>query len=349
MRFTTLFFTFALLGLAQSPRIVIRSTGQYSPDGTATYGVFLASGSDVLESLTVTSAVPAGARFLEAVHTPQDGAFEGVRDNIAYWRVARLDPDTLLGPFVIRVKPDGSGTPLPQTMQAAVHVQSPSPELVESPAAGGRLVPLSPSGSIAVDTRGTLDAQGVNTAVEIGSTGVFLFVPEGAVSQRVVLSIRRLAVEDGNLPSTEPATWWCGIYEMTSEPRVAFTKPVSIALTARRPVAQGVPIRMFTSGDLRLWQPTAQSLKIDERGIGLGGGGGFGGGFGFGSGGCNPVPLGGIGCGFGGGFGFGGFGAFGYVEQDNLRSKVTGAQLNAPATTFLQSPPSIGSILTGVR
>lgn len=345
MRFTSLFFLFALMAMAQSPRVVIRSTGQYSADGTATYGVFLASGVDTIENLTVTAEVPSGARFLESAHTPQDGLYEGVRDNVVYWRVSRMDPDTLLGPFVFRVKPDGSGAGLTQTVQAAVHVQRPSPELVESPAPGGQLTPLAASGSITIDARGTLDAQGLNTAVEIGSTGVFLFVPEGAVSQRVVLGIRRLAVEDATLPATQPATWWCGIYEMSSEPQVVFSKPVSIGLTARRPVAQGVPISMFTSGDQRTWQPGfSVAGKESDRTLGFGGGG-----FGSRPGVCNPMPFGGINCGFGGGFGFGGFGAFGYVEQDNLRSKTTGAQLSAPATTFLQSPPSITSILTTVR
>lgn len=57
----------------------------------------------------------------------------------------------------------------------------------------------------------------------------------------------------------------------------------------------------------------------------------------------------GFGGGFGGGFGFGGFGAFGYVQQDNLRAKATGSVLGTSAISALVTPPSIIALRIGAR
>jgi hypothetical protein len=336
----------AALGQSSS-RAVIRTSGQFEPDGNVTYSVYVASGEEQLEELTITAALPPGTRYLETVHKPLEGVYEGVKSDIVWWKLAKLERDTVVGPFVFRVKRDGSGTGIPASIQAAVAYVRPVPELVESPAAEGRLVPLAARGTITFDQRGTLNANGQNAPVGVGDTGIVLFIPEGAVSERVTVTFNRLNVADQKLPETDPATWWCSLYQITSEPQVRFTKSISAAFPARRALTLGVPTSLFTTNDLENWQ-NASGKNAGERPIGFGAGGFGGGGFSQFGGGCIS-QFGFTTCGFGGGFGFGGFGAFGYVEQDNIRAKTSGISLGGSAVSALASPPSIIAILIGAR
>jgi len=336
------------LAMAQSDsRAAIRTTGQFDADGNALYSVYVASGQEDLEELTISAALPPGTRYLEQVHKPQAGSYDGVKDNIVSWRVARLERDTLLGPFVFRTKLDGTTSEAPETVQAAIAYQRPVPALVESSAPSGRLEVLAETGTITIDSRGTLDASGASAPVFIGGTGVALFVPEGATSQRVTLTLRRLPVDESKLPKTEPATWWCSQWSITSEPQVAFSKEVSIAMPSRRALTPGVAVSAFTSEDGVNWNAVATPAKT-ERGIGFGA-------VGqnsavqcitqFGHTTCSVVQLGGI--------GLGGFGAFGYVEQDNIVSKIPGSSLTgsgaASAMNAITQPANIIAILIGRR
>jgi hypothetical protein len=340
-----LFLFLATAGQAQTgTRAVIRTVGQLDRDGTAQYSVYVASREEDLEGLTISAALPAGTRFLEQVHKPLDGVFEGVRDNVVTWTASRLERDVLMGPFVFRVKPDGSVKDLPETVAAAVNYQRPVPELVESPAPEGVLTALADRGTIVIDQRGTLDASGRNAPAAVGGTGFVLFVPEGAITQRTTITVARLPIDD-KLPATDPPTWWCAQYQITSEPQVTFSKGVSFSAPTRRAVTPGVPMGVFLSPDQVSWTAVGASEgKVEARNIGFGVG--FGGGFG----GCAP-QFGSLQCGFGGGFGFGGFGGFGYVEQDNLRSTGRGSQmgaLGATAAGALATPPGIIAILIGL-
>lgn len=333
------------VAFGQSNRAVVRTTGVFEPDGNVVYTVYIASGQEDLEQVTISAALPSGTRYLETVHKPLEGSYEGVKADAIWWKVAKLERDTVMGPFAFRVKLDGSTATVPATIQAAVGYERPVPELVESPAPEGVMVPLATRGTISFDQRGTLDTSGANGPVPVGDTGIVLFIPEGAVTERVNLTFTRLNVADNKLPNTDPPTWWCSLYQITSEPQVRFAKSISIALPARRSLTPGVATSVFTTDNLENWQKAIgpAAVKPDERSIGFGVGGfnNFGGGcisqFGFST------------CGFGGGFGFGGFGAFGYVEQDNLRGKTSGVALGSSAIAALASPPSIIAILIGAR
>ncbi|MBI4907705.1 MAG: hypothetical protein HY820_29040 [Acidobacteria bacterium] len=329
-----------------SNRAAVRTTGQFEQDGYVVYSIYVASGQEDLEQLSISAALPAGTRYLESVQTPLEATYEGVRSDTVSWSVGKLERDTVMGPFVFRIKLDGTVSEVPATIQAAVGYERPVPELVESPAPQGTLIPLANTGSISFDQRGTLNASGANGPVPVGDTGVVLFIPEGAVSERVTLTFTRLSVGANKLPTTDPPTWWCSLYQITSEPQVRFAKSISVALPARRALTPGIETSVFTTNDLDNWQKAAgsPSLKMPaERSIGFGTGGfsQFGGGcisqFGFTS------------CGFSTGFGFGGFGAFGYVEQDNLKGKVTGSTIGTSAIGALTTPPSINTVLIGAR
>jgi hypothetical protein len=335
----------------QTNRAAVRTTGLYEPDGSVLYSVYVASGEEDLEQITVTAALPPGTRYLESVHRPLDGIYEGVKSDTVFWKIAKLERDTVLGPFVFRVRLDGTTSDVPASILAAMAYERPVPELVESSQPQGTLVPLASRGSITFDQRGTLDATGSNGPVTVGDTGIVLFIPEGAVSQRVTLTFNRLSVADNKLPVTDPPTWWCSLYQVTSEPQVQFTKPISAAFPSRRPLTPGVETSMFSTNDLENWQRTVGPSSVKNpanRSIGFGGSG-FGGGGGFNQFGGQCISQFGFStCGFGGGFGFGGFGGFGYVEQDNIKGKTAGVTLGTTATSVVNSPPSIIAILIGL-
>ncbi|MBL8222685.1 MAG: hypothetical protein JNL62_25830, partial [Bryobacterales bacterium] len=301
---------------------VIRSVGQYEPSGTVLYSVYVASKTEALAEVTISSAIPAGTRFLENVDLPRGARYDGVADNVVFWTIPAVAADTLVGPFTYRLKLDGSVSDVPATAASAVSVQRPRPELIEVAASGDKMPVLADEGSVTFDQRGTLTASGENGPVAVGNTGVLFFVPDGAVTGRTTVTFRRLSVENNTLPASAADTWWCGLYQTTVEPAgTAFTKAVSFVLSTRRPITPGLKVTGVTTADLKEWQASGT-----ERGIGFGFGG-FGGGFGgncfsgFGQFGC------GFGGGFGGGFGFGGFGGFGISNTDKTAAAINSTSL----------------------
>ncbi len=352
MRMLLVLSAFAGLAFGQAGnRAAVLTTGQFEPDGNVVYNVYVAAGQEDLEQLTISAALPAGVRFLESVHSPLEGRYDGVKSDTISWKAEKLERDTLLGPLSFRVKLDGTAVDLPATIRAAVSYARPVAELVESPAPSGKLAPLAQRGSVTFDQRGTLDATGKNTAVTVGDTGVVLYIPEGAVSERVTITFNRLNVADHNLPFLDPAYWWCSLYQISVEPQMRFSKEIAIAYPSRRGLTPGTPTSMFVSEDLVNWSqpagPPAAIAKADStRSLG------FGqqaqnvnivcvSQFGFTT--CRVIPTGGLAS------GFGGFGAFGYVEQDNLRGKVTSTSLGTTAIQTVTNPPSIIAILIGAR
>lgn len=348
MKLTLLLITVAGLAAGQtSNRAAIRATGQVEPSGDVVYSVYVASGQEDLEGLTVSAALPPGTRYLESVHKPIESTYEGVKSDTVSWKIAGLERDTLLGPFTFRVRADGTENGLPTSIRAAVAYERPIPEIVESPLPEGRLIPLADSASVSFDQRGTLDSSGRNNPVAVGDTGIMLFIPEGAVTQRVTLTFTRLNVAENKLPATDPATWWCSLYKVTSEPQVGFSKEISIALPSRRALTPGLETSAFATADLENWRkvggPAPAAEKTDPaRAIG------FGAPsqnqtfvcisqFGFTT--CRVIATGGL----------GGFGAFGYIEQDNLKSKVPGRTIGSTAVGAITNPPSIIAILIGAR
>lgn len=342
----------ASAGLAQGTHAVVRSIGQFDSDGTVFYSVYIATRSQVIEEVVISSALPPGTRFLENVDLPRGARYEGVADNVVAWTIPALAADTLLGPFTYRVRLDGTRREVPAAAAAAVAYQRPVAELVEFPAGTAALVPLADTGSITFDARGTLSAQGENTAVAVGATGILIFVPAEAVARTTTLTFRRHPVEEGRVPSSAAGTWWCGLYEVTVDPApanaVLFSKTVTYALPMRRPLTPGLIVSSFLSANGSDWQeekPTA------ERGLGFGG---------FGSGGCFTQfgfsTCGGFGFGFGGfGAGFG-FGAFGVRDADRVAATVSGTTLgqfglppSAAQTITDGTSNTINAILVGRR
>lgn len=323
-----LFFAAAMAGLAQfGPRAAIRTFGQLERDGSALYSVYVASGPEEIGNLNIAVALPAGSRFLELVHKPAAAEYEGVQKDAVYWAVPKLEGDTLLGPFVFRVRPDGSGELFPETLFGVLAIQTPGTETFSTQAPSGRLRANADLGVLTVGPAGTRMADGTPGPVAVGETGVFLSIPEGAVDRDVKITVRQIPFASLQLPATDPPTWWCSTFDVRSEPQVTFAKPIQFALPTRRPVTPGLEVSSIGSETV--------PVKEGIRGIGFGAGNVT----------CTTFQFGIVRCTSGTGFGFGGFGAFGYVEQDNLRSSRPGSQLTAQgatgATGFLAAPPSI--------
>ena len=330
MRFL-LSFLFALSMAAQTA--VVRTSGQYDTDGSVLYSVYVASGSQKLESVAVGGTVPLGTRFIESVDVPAGVTFDGVRDNVAVWSLKEIAAERLVGPFTFRARPDGAA-PVIAEPAAAVSFVSPEGGIVEYAGTDKVLAALETKGTLIFDQRGTLNAKGENAPVFIEKTGVLLYVPAGAVRTQTSVTVEREVIDNDRLPKTEEPLWWCGLYRVTVSPFEEGAKQFAFAFPTRRQVTPGLPVTVANNSE-GSWSKTGAG----NREIGFGGTSG-----GFGSaGGCFMAPFGfntcsGFGFGFNGGFGGTGFQQFGFGVSvaGRTASTTTTAQLsnvfNVPTT-----------------
>jgi hypothetical protein len=288
---------------AQAQLATVRTSGQYEPNGTVLYSVYVATGAEKISEVAIGGTVPLGTRFIESVDLPAGVSFEGVRDNVAVWGIKEIGADRLIGPFTFRTKPDGAAAIIAEP-SAAVSYQKPEPGLADYAGTQTLLAQLEPAGSVTFDARGTLNEKNENAPIYVGKTGVLLYVPDGAVRTQTTISIERQEIDESRLPKTEVPLWWCGLYKVSISPSEAATKQFSFAFPNRRQVT---PVRA----------------------IGFGGGG-------FGAVVCDSFPFGQTVCRSafaGGGFGGGGFGGgqfgFGVPVAARAASTVTSAQLSA--------------------
>lgn len=301
----------------------VRTVGQYDADGTVLYSVFVGTSGQKLESVAVGGTVPVGTRFIEALEMPAGVVFEGVRDNVAVWSLKEIPADRLIGPFTFRAKPDGAG-PVVAEPSAAVSFTAPEGGIVEFAGSESPLPLLETSGAHIFDQRGTIDENGKNGPVQIGRTGVVLFVPEGAVRTQTTITVERQLIDNERLPKTAEPLWWCGLYKISISPTEATAKNFAIGFPNRRSVTPGLPLTEATNTD------NSWAKDVSLRAFG------FGSQFG-GSSSCFP-QFGMTFCSTGIGGGFGGFNQFGFgvTVADRARATVTGAQLSSsfgtPAT-----------------
>jgi hypothetical protein len=323
---------------ADTPYATVRSSGQFDADGTVLYSVYVASAGEKLEEVAVGGTVPLGTRFIESVDIPAGVVFEGVRDNVAVWTLKELPANRLIGPFTFRARPDGAA-PVAAEPPAAVSYRKPEAGLADYAGKDSPLVPFEPKGAVIFDQRGTLDAAGRNAPVQIGRTGVYLFVPEGAVRTQTTVAVERDVIDNDRLPKTEDPLWWCGLYRVSISPQEQASKPFGFFFPTRRQITPGLPIEVANNDDGSFSKPG------EERGIGFNQ---FGGGFS-----CGSFPFGGTGC-FGtptlcnfgcagSGLGFNQFG-FGVRVADRTLSTATTAQLT---TTFGTPTTPVQAITDG--
>lgn len=327
---------------ADTPYATVRSSGQFDADGTVLYSLYVATAGEKLEEVAIGGTVPLGTRFIESVDVPAGVVFEGARDNVAVWTLKEIPANRLIGPFTFRARPDGAA-PVIAEPQAAVSYQKPEPGLADYAGKDTPLVPFEPKGSVIFDQRGTLDDAGKNAPVQIGRTGVYLFVPEGAVRTQTTVTVERDTIDNDRLPKTEDPLWWCGLYRISITPLEQAAKQFGFFFPTRRQITPGLPIEVANNDDGSFSKPS------EERAIGFGFnqfGGGFScGSFPFGGMGCFGTPTNcGLACGVNGGFG--GFNQFGFGVRvaDRTLSTATTAQLS---TTFGTPTTPVQSITDG--
>ncbi|MEO8027940.1 MAG: hypothetical protein ABI823_15755 [Bryobacteraceae bacterium] len=343
-----------VLKAAENSRLVIQTRGQFEDANTVVYNIYLATKDEALTDLQVSTAVPGATRFLENVETPATARYQGVYDNVVRWTVPAIDRETLLGPFTVRIRVDGSRTDIPAAPGVWASCPADRCEFLLDPGDGTRLKAIPDTSSVTFDQRGTLNAQNANGLVAIGDTGGYLHIPEGAVDRKVTVTFKRLAVEDDKVPQSAKDSWWCSLYQITVEPNIAFSKPIVYAFPARRGLTPGLAVRAFSSADGKTWQeatapPASNGAKSDGRFPG--GFGQFGGGFAT----CTTVPFGFTTCSSLGGFGVGQFGAFGVDQSLRLTGSITGTSLTTQfGVPFKPAQISDGTsniiaILIGIR
>lgn len=267
-----------------------------------------------------------------------------------WWKIAKLERDSVLGPFTFRVKLDGTvsefaghhpgGGVVSATRAGAGGIAGARACWFRWRAAG--LHRVRPAGNAGFERKQRAGGRGAHWgagAVCAGGSGDPAGDGDVPASERE----REQAAEYGTADVVV-----FSVFRSVPSPQVTFAKSISIALPSLWALMLGIETSVFVTNDLENWGADhwteAGQGRGGSRAIGFGGGGGFGqfGGqcisqFGFSS------------CGFGGGFGsrVAGFGAFGYVEQDNSEGKTAGSVLGGSAIAALTSPPSIIAILIG--
>ncbi len=242
-------------GQADSPVPVARTVGLLDSDGSALYSVLFESADDSLSNLTVTSSLPPNTIFVEAVSAPDGTLITNAPDGKSIsWQITGLDANTILGPFTYRVKAADPSVTLPAGVSANVSWTMPGAGSVTATPADGTLQPLDTSGQISADSKGTIDAQGQPEMIPIGHTGIWAYIPAGALPQAVTLTVTREAITATGSADLDKQFWWCADVSLTSTPAVTLAHPIQLSLTTRQVLTPNMDTQPFTQNSDSTWQ-----------------------------------------------------------------------------------------------
>lgn len=333
----------ALLGIpqrgrAQDAEIIDPSaftTGIIAPDGLVNYSVIVMTGSEALRDVAIHMTLPEGATFVDVFKTPQNAVWVGQQeDGSIAWTVAEIPADTTIGPFtVIAEFADQAEEDFAPPAGASATVVAGDTRL-DAIVPEGTLTHLAESGSITLDQQGT-----EGQFVQVGETGVWIFMEPATVTGPVTFTFTRLPITDDTaMPEIAEDTWWCTYFQIgieRTDPDAELTNiPMIILYPTRRTITPGLPAIEFKkageAGEWRLfpdftsYRPTSDLARPDFQ---------------------SPLPSA---VGFGSGNylasfqspnGLLNFGvkiepteirfAGGYVEQDNILAQVTNGYINA--------------------
>ena len=238
------------------PVPVTHTVGMLDSDGSALYSVLFESANDPLGNLTITSTLPANTTFVAAVSAPDGASFQAAPDGESVsWQFAHLDADTILGPFTYRVKAADPSVAFPAGVSAEVSWKTPSAGAANATRADGSLQPLDTSGQISVDAKGTVDDQGQPLMMPVGNTGISVYVPPGAVSQSVTLTVTREAViSKTGSADLDNQFWWCVNFGVSATPVVTLAKPIQFTVPTRQVLAPDMSSQVFTHDSTGKWQ-----------------------------------------------------------------------------------------------
>jgi hypothetical protein len=226
------------------------SAGQLDQtDNSVFYSFFVASGEDVVSDIVITAEVPEGATFAAEFWKPEGAVFVGEADGIVTWELPSLERETSTGPFTFQVTfENADAEDFAPPSAASGSVESSVGTLVAETNLEEPLIALEESGSV------TLTADGSADLMPVGETGIWILVPEGAVTEDVTLTFSRLAItEDNVLPEVADETWWCGQYSITADKDVTFSEPLTIILPIRRALTPYMEVAVFSMTEGGKW------------------------------------------------------------------------------------------------
>jgi len=243
--------------------LLLWSAGQIDPiDKNVYYSLFVASGDEVLDALTITANVHEDATFVEASWMPEGAVLVGEAEGVVTWQLPALGAETIAGPFTFRVTfanadakdfapqaaAEGAVTWGDQTLEAETFMEE-------------NLAVMEDTGDVTLEASGTMDL------VPVGKTGAWIYVPADALSESVTLTVNRLAIaQDTVLPTVAEDTWWCGQYSVSADKAVSFKQPIVMLLPIRRALTPGMEVAVFTAAADGSW--SALSDGVAETGDG---------------------------------------------------------------------------------
>jgi hypothetical protein len=180
----------------------------------------------------------------------------GENYGIVTWQLAEVAADSIIGPFTYRVAVQ-EGVEVPSAPAAEVRWKGTAPGKLQAMVAQEKLQKLAPQGTVELGPLGTLDDSGANVPVPLGETGIMVFVPQGAISQTVTLSLTRLTLAPEVLPSEATLaaageTWWCALLAVEIEPTTALKPklPIVLLIPNRKTITPGQAVQIFVEDNI---------------------------------------------------------------------------------------------------
>lgn len=222
-----------------SDPLLAQTSGILGPDNTVFYSIFLASGPDDLQTLSISSPLPADTTFVDVFWTPDSAEFAGASDGLATWTLDELAANTIIGPFTVQVAYADAEFEAPASIPARITWDGGS---IDAYTFEGILTPYDALGSITVDENGTGE-----TLIPVENTGVLIQIPAGAFDQAVTFTFERLSLEDTtDLPPSDQDIWWCYRFNMTIRPEgLTPALPITVVYPTRRALTPGLPVFTF--------------------------------------------------------------------------------------------------------
>ncbi len=228
--------------------VIIRNQGTFDTDGSVLYSVLLATSTNSLGKVTVSGDVPSNAGSVEAVLAPPGAIFAVKPGNpqTATWQLDSAAANSILGPFTYRVRLTTPGQ-FPRSPFASVSWSAPVSGVADTQPEQQILAkPASDSGMIRITKAGTVNAEGQLAAVPVGTSGIMISVPPGAVLQPVTLHITSLKVDNTTIPEDVKNTWWCAAVSISSSDAAAkFIKPILLQVPTKQTLTPGINSQVY--------------------------------------------------------------------------------------------------------
>lgn len=226
------------------------TTGQINPADTSVfYSVLMTSGAEAISDVTVTAQLPEGATFVQDFWKPEAATFVGEENGVLTWTIDAVDADIVAGPFTFVVSFEDSESEdfaPPASFKATVLS---SVGEVENEVLDTTLVTFADTGSLEITPEGMIDL----SAVE--ETGIWVYTPQGAVSEAVTINFQRNAISaDAELPETAEETWWCGFVSLSADADVTFGQSMLLVIPLLRASTPGTVMPVFAQSEGGEWE-----------------------------------------------------------------------------------------------